>query len=107
MPLTKKQLVSIPEGVKGAPTQCLVGEGGLWGIFGMPLKQVIWNAPGLHAEVPIRRRYSCRVLSTAMCHIRKYNSASQPAGGGGGGGVGGIFVSLVLRQKGTYGLIGH
>ena len=34
------------------------GGGGMWGIFGKPLKRAIWNTPGLHAVLTICFRVS-------------------------------------------------
>ena len=53
--------------------------GGMWGIFGKPLKRAIQNTPGLHAGLPICLRFSsvldgvcaacCPVLSTGSYHV--------------------------------------
>ena len=39
------------------PTECPVG-GGMWGIFGKPLKRAIWNTLGLHAVLTTCSRFS-------------------------------------------------
>ena len=60
------------------PTECPKG-GGMWGIFGKPLKRAIWNTPGLHAVLTTCLRFSsvldnacvvcCLFLSTGSCHV--------------------------------------
>ena len=35
------------------PAECPKGGGGMWGIFGKPLKRAIWNTLGLHVVLTI------------------------------------------------------
>ena len=61
------------------PTVCPVG-GGIWGVFGKPLKRAIWKILGLHAELTICLRFSsvldavcaacCLFLPTVPPHRR-------------------------------------
>ena len=56
------------------------GGGGMWGIFGKPLKRAIWNTLGLHAGLTTCLRFSsvsdracvacCFFLSTGSYHVR-------------------------------------
>ena len=60
------------------PTVCPVG-GGIWGIFGKPLKRAIWNTLGLHAALTTCLSFSsffdgacvpcCLFLSTGSYHV--------------------------------------
>ena len=61
------------------PDVCPVG-GGMWGIFGKPLKRAIWNTLGLHAVLTTCLRFSsvsdracvacCLFFSSGSYHVR-------------------------------------
>ena len=61
------------------PAECPKG-GGMWGIFGKPLKRAIWNTLGLHVVLTTCLRFlsfldsacvaCCRFLSTDSHHVR-------------------------------------
>ena len=62
------------------PTECPKGGGGgMWGIFGKPLKRATWNTLGLHAVLTTCLRISsvldgmfaacCLFLSTGSYHV--------------------------------------
>ena len=61
------------------PAECPKG-GGMWGIFGKPLKRAIWNTLGLHVVLTVCLRFSSfldsacvacwLLLSTDSHHVR-------------------------------------
>ena len=62
------------------PAVSTIGVGGMWGIFGKPLKRAIWNTLSLHGVLTVCSRFlsfldgacvaCCLFLSTGSYHVR-------------------------------------